>query len=382
MNSRQINILFLVALIFSACGIYTTPESTEEIGYHTEMPPTSESINNCTKLVEAPFSGDGSLLASKPYSSGNIVLIDMETFVSKEFPSFGNVRISPTGDALVYLNYKNNTWVLVLLEEARTSEIPLIGNVSFIEWANGRTVAIKNDYDPETYTLFLNLDTGETASINTDFPGFTPHARELLNIWDGIPAFDPSLEYAVYPTYDGMNLIRISDRLITAKIALSPAMTVPKWSPMGESFLVTSRDGNDLMRIYVDGHSEQVTNFGDQYLDSRIISYQWSPSAKKVAFWFVDSYSSSDNSRHLAISDLSSGRTVITCLRSKSQVVSMYDYPVWSPNDRYIVVNIYDEKDQTNQLYIIDTNNLHYSRIHSSSNLYPFGWLSFSLGNQ
>lgn len=366
-KSSNVVIFILVGLVVSACTQTNI----------TASPLNTDNSRSCVPLLQGLVPTNGSVVVQQAYTTGNTRIISMETMESRVFRSGLNVQVSPTGSALMNLDFNNNTWTLDILRAKGSIELPLLGNVAYVEWVNDQVVAIKNDYQPDTRTLLLNWVTGEATRISTAFPDLSPHARELLNIWKGIPKFDPSSGYAIYPTFEGINLIRASDRYVIANIDISPASYSPEWRPTGGSFIISLLNGRELVEVDVYGHSKSLIELGKQYPNGQLSSYQWSPNSKKVAFWFAADSSSPNSTDLFGIVELSSGKTWIACAISKDQAIQAFGSPVWSPDSRYLAISASIDKSQPTQIYIIDTKEYRYSIIPDSMGLYPLGWLIF-----
>lgn len=331
----------------------------------------------CVSFSKKVTFGDGYLLLANLPELGEPTVVNMRTFETQNLTNWSYVRILPNGSAIRYLDKATYTWKVVfstgILFEKNAELVP------YIYIANDHIIAFRNKDEPETGISFYDLDTSKTKQMNIDFPDFHPYRREFVNEWDTVPMFNSSLTFAVYPTFDGMNLIRTSDKTMVAKIPLSPHLYLPQWSPTGESFIFSApMGGNDLQRLHTDGHVELLTNFGEQYPNSYFESYQWSPDGRLIASWFVNDLQISGKSRHLAITNILSGRTTITCTIFQNQELPVNNRIVWSPDSKYLAIGTSTSENSPSSVYVLDVHNLSYFVLKNSENFNPLGWLLFN----
>jgi hypothetical protein len=404
MKSKYITVLFLIVLALTSCSI---PKATElpapiepsgdstaivQISPTEKSTPISSSIDaaKCTEFSQKELAGNGYLIAMNLSPSVGEMstdkIIDMKTLDSENFVTKNDFDVSPTGKALAYIDIQNNAWVLIVADEEKTIEIPMQGRVTYIKWVNDQTIAIKEDYEPETYTLFLNPFSGDWKRIETNFPDMYANAGGLINPWRGnIPAFDPTLTYAAYPSYvsdpgfAGINLTRIEDGAVVGRFEMFPYIYPPVWSPLGESLIVPSSIGEkrELIRVFVDHRTVALTNFSVNYPNFALYSYRWSPDGRRIAFWFVEDYRLDNKAKSLAIIDLDSNNVTITCIRSENNILDFNDNPVWSPDSNQLVVQIQSNSGPSSSLALVDFRQTSYELIVTDTYLSPVGWITF-----
>jgi hypothetical protein len=320
------------------------------------------------------------LIVSKIYTVGEYKIIDPVSFYAADVFKGLNVQISPDNSGLVYPKLENGTWSIYYADIDNENLVKQLDNLAYTRWVNKDTIVLNMDFQLNRYLMLLNISSGTIKDINTNFPDFHPYAQELLNIWKDIPSVNSSLEYAVYPTLDGINMIKLSSKEIVFRTKTSPYTSTPIWSPTGDSFITAlSPHRNELIRVYLDGRTERVSSL--ENTNMYISSYAWSPDGKKITFWLVDN-SSSKPIKHLAVSDLINRNTTITCMDSFGQSSAFYDTPVWSPEGRFIAVSIISATTEVREVHIFDTITGGYFEIQNIDDYIPLGWLTFAPKNK
>ncbi len=297
----------------------------------------------------------------------------METLESVPLESALNPQVSPSGSTLADMTYKDSTWVLRLLTRNGSRDIKLGSEVAYIAWANDHVMVIRNSYDLSADILLMDLLTGETSKLRIPVPELHQYVPPILNHWGSIPYLDSSLQYAIYPTDEGVSIVRVSSGQLMAKIGMPAAPHSPRWAPNGSEFIDVDPATNEIVTIDTNGHIKQLTNIADQYPGAYIISYQWSPDARRIAFWFQD------NARDLlAISQVGDRQTKILCVMPEQQTVRSYwRGPIWSPESRYLAISVSSDNGKTSQIYIVDTKEFRYTTVPNSDELEVLGWLAF-----
>lgn len=293
---------------------------------------------------------------------------------------FIGMQAAPTGDALSYVTWTNDKpdWFLTVEEQNKIIHIPLNADSSFISWVSENTLIVEND--PSSHTVFVDPYTGERKQLDTNYPDMWMYPNEVSRVWfKSIPVFDPSLVYAVYPTYipDSYNTINfIQTEAMTSLGRFQTTINdYPEWSPNGESFVIFSFFNNkhELIRVFKDGKVDVLTDLDSKYPDYWLYYYRWSPDGKRIVAWLSEGQSAGD--KHLAIIDLEHNTTTISCLISGAS----FNFPQWSPDGKQFVVRAYSEVDQKIQIVVIDVESMSYSVLDSTEDAIPvpMAWLTF-----
>jgi hypothetical protein len=394
MKLRTVTLACLIAvLILTSCSPVATivtamPTESVEITQTvvaTESTKLSSPTNvGCIKFSQGEPTGTGYLISRnlKREMGDTDKVIDMKTGDYKEYLKQLDIKVSPNGNALAYTDIQSDGWDLVVENGENIIRIP-VQNIRSFAWVNPQTIAIKEDDDPQTYTLFLNPFSNELNRIETNFPDI--YTGGLMNPFRNDPVFDPSLTYVAYHSisgseFAGISVVRIKDNVVIGNYGIFPFIYPPVWSPLGESLIIPSTldDNRELIRVFVDQNAIALTNFEVSYPNFALYSYLWSPDGRKIAFWFLADSSRDQEPKSLAFIDLDNGDVTVTCIQSASNILALTDDPVWSPKSDQLVVRIEPAADNGDgALVLVDVIKMIYRVIPGTSNLSPMGWTIF-----
>jgi Tol biopolymer transport system component len=208
-----------------------------------------------------------------------------------------------------------------------------------------------------------------------DFPNIYHFDTHLTN--RNFPSlYNASLNYVVYPYYDGdlhgytMRDLRIDENI--AFVQSSFKIGGGKWSPNGEIFVVTGDPNFSFYQLSKGGTVDQLTEFEAPELEMAIHDhFSWSPDGSRIAFWLF-SRSFTPIGEYLYMLDLDNETVIDLCLFGNIYL-GWSPAPIWSPDGNWIVFERNSFTD-TNATILVD---LKENRAYSiGENLTPIFWLN------
>lgn len=272
----------------------------------------------------------------------------------------------------------------------------IIGNVKAIAgWLNDQYIVLELKGNENTARLTaVNPFTSEQKNLPTDFPNIYNNDPWSWGAW-GRTLYSPDYRYVIYPSTDRENGQAIdvlwdmnSHKKITAITVgiTGNLLEAPQWDPGAKMFAVEVAGGNvdDLYSANVDGDGTitELTNILNLFpnVTTQINGWSWSPDSRSIAFW-LDIYqdNSLDNlsQERLLVLNVETGNIVDYCVQADSIQVPITSrlrgpMPIWSPNGKFLLVENWQSKNQS-QLIIIDiSKNIGYE---VAKDVYPFGWM-------
>jgi hypothetical protein len=327
-----------------------------------------------------------------------ISLFDFKTGTHRDITgAIFSAGTSPDGKWLVYDIFKNNNKQLVfesMLGE-KTIQIPeenswSLMNVNGIRWMDNQRIWFPeiSNIQPATSVLVLNPFTGQKELLKTDYPG-TMHYQYGSNLLGfhfdySSAAYDPSLNYVVYPEFEEENgyfqiLRDRNSRKVVARISSnSDYHNLPIWKENQKQFLMVGYpdpaiEKKEWLGVGLDGQIHQLTDFeklGQKYsIDNNAVL---SPDEKLLAFSlsFLKADGYSVETRHLILLNLETQEATDTCLSA--------DRFAWSVDGQYLAAStplIFSTSTQ-NKLLLVDLKANRGYQLLEGSRVFPAGWLS------
>ncbi|MGC1375557.1 MAG: hypothetical protein WA821_05005 [Anaerolineales bacterium] len=343
-----------------------TPTMTETQPPVTSTPEPLKEFDAATACVSVEtqvpqgFDLKGGLFLYDPSRerSHDVVLMDLSSRSVSEFAQTGQIlidlRISPNGAWVAYQavnknNYSDARLVIKNFATNATLEIPwkpawdLSG---LMKWLNGQELLIR--LQSYTYPYPLIAFNPFTQS-STDLPATFPNQEVLPPGTYVSPAeYDPSLNYVVYSAkQNDMNGFALFDRAASAQIAFFPSQILvesgsPAWSHDGQKFVFASKMVGSDSFINVgrpDGSVTPIVNLSRLMGSFTMRSLTWSPDDKFVA---VDIYDVRQETEKLLLLDLNGQKVLDPCIKIEYDLwpgdYSASRSPTWSPDSQYLIV--------------------------------------------
>lgn len=208
--------------------------------------------------------------------------------------------------------------------------------------------------------IILNLSDGSSREFRSSYPdldkiNYLPWQHNRI-------VYSPSLSFAIYPSDNGnaITLLRVVDTMELAKIASDVTQTrQPVWSPDGNYVAVagTSPSDKDSQEIYVldmQGNIIRITHFTDKYSGVQVGNASWSPNGRYISFWvrLLDS-----EYEELAVFDLDATVVISYCVPGFNNLIGNSPKPIWSPDNRLIVVNSRESREKPEKVIWVDITN-------------------------
>jgi len=393
---KKLTLIILVIILLSACAPKPrTLTPSIELSTITSQPPTPTkdvvltyapegNDSRCEEIRQSDLDliGSGYLLLWR--NTPEYILTNMDSKETKKIPNIWSVFASPNKSAIAYLNSYLDP-KLVIVDEGGIKEYTLPNVTPTITWINDHTIRLYENLDNlDTYALLLDINTGEIARLETNFPDFYMYPDEVNRYWS-IPAFDSALTYAVYPSYIydteylGNTLIRLNDKKILGLFS-TDIRVAPVWSPSGESFLLpySNNDVIELYRIFAEDQDViALTNFHSTSPNFLLNSYVWSPDGSKIAAWFLEDHESSLYKSLILIDLSNNNRVILTCIQSTQSIGDLQDKIIWSPDSSQLIAQVKIDADSKVKLVLLDIPRLEYDLLDTKESSFPVGWLSF-----
>ena len=382
--------------------------------------PSSRLQKNCVS-VSSTFDGkaiEGTAVFLDHLGQSIVLMGENNLRIPENFegnPRNSEQSVSPDGNLLIYRQSKYKTAqskiVIVTSNGQVVHDFPDQDNwVSGLAWLSDEYIRypIQSKTNSEQIRLYaLNIQTGQLHELRTDLPniadtdtGYPDWGVDSWLIYFGIKkgvniVYDPSLARVVYPRirdqypFYPVSLYDIQNDKELAVLDIASAGDA-KWSPDGEHFSIIGSEQSRLEQdIYVvsrdGGQFTPRTNLAKLYPKLIIRSYSWSLDSQKIAVWIdaegTDKTEANDNS--LILLDLATKQMVDLCIKgyghnlpynlNSSVSFMMHGQPVWSPDNKKLLVTSYDADIQKIVTFLIDLENNTAYQV--AVDLEPIGWM-------
>lgn len=197
--------------------------------------------------------------------------------------------------------------------------------------------------------VVINPFTGEQTELASDYPDISgTYAGPVGRMAFGYSSlvYDPSLNLVIFPRRQGpRKSIVLWERQSNTTLAevedRGEFLNYPLWSPDAQQFAVAvvhqvSKYYNteEWFLVSRQGDVQQLTHFGDYFMQAEIGDGNWSPDGRKLAFWVQTNPSSCPNA-HLAVLEIATERVTDTCIPGTLEFAPP---PIWSLDSRYLAV--------------------------------------------
>ncbi len=317
-------------------------------------------------------------------------LLDLNTQAEIELGFDGlNWVVSPDRRWVSFLDIRGERRQIAIMDAAGRIEGALTaapGWLGPIEWLNNGELVVVKSAEPLNDVLFLTPFSWQQRQLSSHYPDIymlTPFS------WGVSPrtVFSPDASMVVYPE-DGPRAYILrdiqNDHEITRIAAYSVLTSPPAWSPDGASFVFANFLQEpvfpvalpmDLFSVDTNGQIARLTHLSEQFSNSIIQSYAWSPDGRHIAFWMAADYPSIPGSdwrdyMDLAILDLTTQEVTLLCLRAYWQDSEWP--PIWSPSRNQIMVKSKNELGKA-EITIVDLDQD--KAVIVTGDERPIGWL-------
>ena len=305
-----------------------------------------------------------------------------ETELGRERSDFS---VSPDGGLVAYLD-KSSVAERLVIGNALTGdllELPVAENWwSLADWANNHELIIQlaGDHFPHPEILFDPF-TKSTSSLPDDFPD-QQQLLESSTTRLPAPAYDPTMDYVVYPAAHGDEFgLALLRRSTNRRIAFFPNQTFvdlvtapPQWNHAGTEFIFNSTPLQDtdpsvqytdeLHLGSLDGSAKQLTKLSTQVERYNIGYMLWSPDDRYVAFMVW-----ADFTPKLMLLDTRDREILDVCINAG---VSYPQDMVWAPDSTQLLVA---NQNDTTILTLVDLSNLQAGTLPTKAHYYLIlGW--------
>jgi hypothetical protein len=252
------------------------------------------------------------------------------------------------------------------------------------------------EYSAIMPVVIVNPFTREITELVSDYPYMKSSGRGPgginMDFVISTVIYHPSLDLVVYPkrTNDGCFVVLWDRRLQHPVVEVRDLYCfthIPVWSPNDEQLAIAlipeggiqsderSRNVHEWFTISREGDVQQLTHFTDFFEGSFIESpASWSPDGQRLAFWLTTNPSLCVEEEQLAVLEVKSRQVNYYCL-SGSAVIS-YNFPVWSPDSRYIALEAFREGKPMVVLLDIEQDwAAQIAEVQITDKLEPAGWL-------
>lgn len=358
-----------------------TPTKMQDSTIATETPATRKSIVRIERVIPEEIEWTGSLL-EYDRDQGQYSLLKFPRSI--EYPLPGNkpwfggyslFAVSPDRSMLAYIfttieGEKKLSIVTGNPPEQVVHDWPNEKGWDIIRWLDNNRISLAH-WDHQDGTVFVyEISSGELVELLPFFPTITSEGELVVSPFTPTPFvyYNPSLTRLVVVRSQGSGHRNYemwdvqSQTSIWNKAGIFGSDDRPVWSPDGSSFvvgLVPDNSENDDP-----DHCEElflINTIGEQkLLDSCIWgSSSWSNDGVSLVTWKP----SDDNPCHsdefptnLLMTNIISGEKGIytICSGESENGISMRQFPIWSPDDRYIAFNLFDVNFTAVEAVILD----------------------------
>jgi hypothetical protein len=323
-----------------------------------------------------------------------ITLIDLKRKNKTEIP--GTIRsagVSPDGKWLAYSMLKSNQFEIIVqsVNGAKSIEISRGLQATFsrkLHWIDSQSIWFPEEKNPQPALpiMVLNPFTMQQTLIQTDYPGIVAYmlgsGRIRFHFGYSSAVYDPSLNWAIYPEFDGkgnyyQTLWDRKTQKAVAKVKDDFGFGIlPIWQESYKQFIVAGYPNSDAitkewMAINLNGQIQQITHLGKMERNYKIQNNAvLSPDENTLAFTLEiqDKFSDSTESSHLVLLDLETGKFTDTCLSAENIA--------WSLNNQYLAVSTPKGENADNQISLIDLKEKRSYPLIEGVLIFPVGWMA------
>lgn len=337
---------------------------------------------NIGESLPTEFKGEGSLLGwSNQIGKSYLVLPSFRGDVLPgNFPTLGDFSrfaLSPDWKMVAYLDWTQDEQeeLLVVTEggiQVTTPDWPKGDFMVVIDWLGNDRIAVADGYHRDGSVVIYQLSSKDTSTIEPFFPaetkdgGIYPH--HLPKVF-----YNPALTRAVVVRYVEDTPPRrtfelwdsTTHELLWKQSSTALSSQRPEWSPDGKSFSVSLSDyppseGDDCGRLLFVSQDGEYRDL----MDCSALVSSWSPDGLYIATWQYSSSNScsvDEHSRRLVIIEVETGNQNILTICSIKELgsIHMTQYPIWSPDNRYIAFNFFDDDSDPINVVVLDIEELH-----------------------
>jgi hypothetical protein len=381
MNSRKINILFLLIFMLFGCSpAATTPsiQSNRMEPSATDAPlPSPKAVIDVPSTTQEPDFPEGCInLKETPLDTS--VLNGL--LVVEDWNNYNDYFLDLKSNQILDIEEKKQLSWKALTTNVKTTKVS--PNNKFIQaYITGKSYDILSTVDEiiKTYDTqgqedwnrgrwldnermffqYWQVPNGNTIVIYNPFSGEKKEMKlELPNpyiVIDGggkaawVKAdIDPSLKRVLYNDKDERLVLWDLDTQQELASLPSPTdLTEGAWSPDGNEFSIPFPSSNsmptEMLMIDTGGFVTKLTNFNQKFPFSRVDARPaWSPNGRLIAYWLqISNFIDADPKtlrQWLAITDTMTLDTKIYCL-SPNKPPTHGGNIVWSPDGQHLIVN-------------------------------------------
>lgn len=320
-----------------------------------------------------------------PYPASN-------SFIADDF------SLSPDGKWLAYNLYDNNSVSLVVEPSSNiltnSSQRRIIWSPSqpfHLEgWLSNENVLLVKNHSLENFgsTLIYNPFTGEQHEFfleempNSLNQQYGMSGSYLMDHGNLIP--DPSLTKVVYPLAveaEGFQLalwdVENKKILVRLNYTLSQLSRDAFWAQDSRDFLIvgfSEQESTEWFQVTKNGAIHQITYFGEFLNDAEFNHPSRSWDGRYLTFQLI--YNMRKNSKYLFL-DLNSQPLDGFCLNLGGEDSGSLHSPVWSPDNRYVVITngVYSENISDVILVDVEKQEAFYIGSDFNAKIYGTGWM-------
>lgn len=304
-------------------------------------------------------------------------------------PSYSTLLISPNREQLVYQDLGlSEDQLYIITAEGNLVADGLQSNKRWeiINWLNNHQLAMIEFPRKDGLITIFDSTTSEWNEIHPIFPAVSENGKILGIDWDTVSQFvfyNPALTRVVMLrsqkdqlqntynpyTYELWNAKTGENLWERSNVGLFASR--PIWSPDGEEFAVIfDRARTDYGALFLVRRDGQEIWMVDRVAGD----LSWSPDGKKIATWWrgpIDADVTYHNP--LVIVDVNNQDLSIYLFDDFRSVTSA-QYPIWSPDGRYIAYNESLDDDTNNRIIILDT--VEKKAYEITRDFYVLGWMA------
>jgi dipeptidyl aminopeptidase/acylaminoacyl peptidase len=359
---------------------------------------TNSSLQNCISVPEQsyrnlPIKGK-IVLSGAPYYSGAPLftpsyMIDLLSGDKIILPQDNNkvivdssFSVSPNREWLEYVQANtdeplNRTLHIVTSNGREHSVIPTQINQRGSLWIDDNQLLVESlREDVSSFprkaraTLWLiNPFTGDKKEMYNDYPSQW-NADNLF--WEfnlSRVTYNPTLNRVIYPTFlEPDRVIRLVDVQTSEILADVPTTDYGKflaWSPDGKRIAFATQTNkqahwdayrDEVFTLTEDGELAQLTHLSETNNYSYITGLAWSADSHDIAFWVNNTdWEKGHTGAHLVTLDTYTSEILEYCDIGNSEglVYIPWGSPMWSPDGKYLLVNLENPNDESHILAVL-----------------------------